>query len=141
VRFGILVLACGFATAGIAGSASGQRATPGMCLALKLTPGEYRTRLPWGLPHHPPDTVALDTASSIRPREDPYKRVSTWRTTADSLFMSWTSPFYGLRTRGVLQDSVYRGIAIINTDVRTPEPLPKAGIEGRVVICPERLRR
>ena len=110
----------------------------------------------WGRVHHPPDTVLLDTARSLQrngrsgfrlhppigSRDLSFSTLSPfWRFANDTLEMIWTNGLTGVHLRGRLDGRVYRGDAMLVTDVRTPDPLPHALVEGALTPCPVRFRR
>lgn len=117
---------------------------PMICLALRLVPGEADPA-GWGAVHHPPGVVALDSVElaartsgriEVRTGPDEYSRRKSGALFGDSLVLTWSNSLAGVHLRGTIQDSVYRGVARLITDVVTPQPLPDARFEGRRVDCP-----
>jgi hypothetical protein len=121
---------------------------PSVCLALHLA-GVNDAPVNWGAVHHPPDTIAIDssaffrrtgTSFVIRPTADAHKRSGRGQAVRDSLFMSWFNALAGVAVRGSVQDSTYRGVAILLTDAVTSGPPQEARVQGVRVPCPAGLR-
>ena len=123
-----------------------QREPSYICFAIRLVPGEVDPDR-WGSAHHPPLLTIVDSAAltdridrlnfeSAKDRRFPQAAALK----DDTLELVWSDGLAGVRLRGLLQGSVYKGIARILTDVPPLDRQRDARFEALKITCPQRFR-